>query len=171
MVLPALAHLIGWAMIAVIGCGNINRQDDGVGSEVVRILAGAWPPGKAVKIFDAGTDGMAVMFAARGCTTLIIVDAAKTGSRPGAVYEVPGAELEKPYRPGLNLHDFRWEAALHAGRQIFREAFPKDVVVLLIEAQDLGYGLGLSDAVAAAAVTVSQRISALIRERVAGSPA
>ena len=37
---------------------------------------------------------MAAMFAARGCRTLIIVDASRSGSEPGAIFEVPGAELE-----------------------------------------------------------------------------
>ena len=136
-------------MIAVIGCGNPNRQDDGVGPEVIRTLRLRNKESEDVRLFDAGTDGMAVMFAARGCTSLVIIDAAKSGSAAGAVYEVPGSELERAYAPGLNLHDFRWDAALHAGRQIFRSAFPKDVTVLLIEARELGLGIGLSENVAA----------------------
>ena len=158
-------------MIAVVGCGNPIRSDDGVGADVIRRLAQRGLAGARVKLFDAGTDGMSVMFAARGCSTLIIVDAAATGSEPGAVYEVPGAELERPYEPGLNLHDFRWDAALHAGRQIFKDAFPRDVAVFLIEAADLGFGIGLSEKVSAAADTVSRRIEALVGERTAKAQA
>jgi hydrogenase maturation protease len=84
------------------------------------------------------------MFSARGCSSLIVVDAARIGVQPGAIYEVPGAELANLYKPGLNLHDFRWDAALHAGREIFREAFPRDVTVFLIEAAELGFGVGLT---------------------------
>ncbi|ACK52642.1 hydrogenase maturation protease [Methylocella silvestris BL2] len=153
-------------MIAIIGCGNANRRDDGVGPEVIHALRARGLESAGVKLFDAGTDGMAVMFAARGCAALIIVDAANSGSEPGALYEVPGHELERPYTPSLNLHDFRWDAALHAGRQIFRDAFPQDVTVFLIEAQELGLGIGLSPAVAAAADKVAQRIEALIGARV-----
>ncbi|TIU76370.1 MAG: hydrogenase maturation protease, partial [Mesorhizobium sp.] len=58
-------------MIIVIGCGNLNRQDDGVGVEVIRALRQRDLEGPEVKLLDAGTDGMSVMFAARGCTTLI----------------------------------------------------------------------------------------------------
>lgn len=158
-------------MIAIIGCGNPNRQDDGVGPEIIRALRLKGLESAGVKLFDAGTDGMSVMFSARGCTSLILVDAAKSGSEPGAIYEVPGSELERPYAPGLNLHDFRWDAALHAGRQIFREAFPKDVTVLLIEAKNLGLGIGLSDAVQAAAQTVSRRIEKLVGGHILGIPA
>jgi len=152
-------------MIAVIGCGNSVRQDDGAGPEVIRLLNLRELEGPQVKLLDAGTDGMSVMFAARGCTSLIIVDAASTGSEDGSIYEVPGAELERPYQAGLNLHDFRWDAALHAGRQIFRDAFPRDVTVLLIGASRLGFGIGLSDRVSAAATTVARRIEDMIAER------
>src|ERR1700719_819304 len=104
-------------MIAVIGCGNPNRRDDGAGCEAVRALAALGlvtdPP---ARLLDAGTDGMAVMFAARGCRTLIVIDACRSGSEPGAIFEVPGAELEQPHRPALNLHDFLWDHALFAGR-------------------------------------------------------
>jgi hydrogenase maturation protease len=152
-------------MIAIIGCGNLNRQDDGVGIEVIRDLKTRRLANAQVKLFDAGTDGMSVMFAARGCTSLIVIDAARTGVEPGAIYEVPGAELERPYAPGLNLHDFRWDAALHAGRQIFREAFPTDVTVFLIEAGAIGFGVGLSEAVSAAAGKVAARVEELVQRR------
>ncbi|PWJ93836.1 MULTISPECIES: hydrogenase maturation protease [Mesorhizobium] len=158
-------------MIIVIGCGNLNRQDDGVGIEVIRALRHRNLEGPDVKLLDAGTDGMSVMFAARGCTSLIVVDASKTGVTPGAIHEVPGTVLERPYVPGLNLHDFRWDAALYAGRQIFREEFPTDVTVFLIEAAELGFGIGLSHDVAASAEQVSRRIEVLIGAMLANVPA
>jgi len=149
-------------MIAVIGCGNPNRRDDGVGPAVIRLLKERRVPASSALFFDAGTDGMSVMFAARGCRKLIIVDASRIGVEPGAIHIVPGDELERAYSPGLNLHDFRWEDALHAGRQIFKESFPKEVTVFLIEAADLGFGLELSDAVLRAAAAVASRIEAMI---------
>lgn len=153
-------------MIAVIACGNPNRSDDGAGLEVLRLLrAHGFHARPAVSLFDAGTDGMGVMFAARGCRTLIVVDACRSGSEAGAVFEVPGDSLAERHQPTLTLHDFRWDHALHAGRQIFKDDFPRDVVVLLIEAERLDFGIGLSAPVSAAAVKVAARIEALVRER------
>src|SRR5262245_60075627 len=117
-------------MIVVIGCGNPNRSDDGVGPEVVRALRAARGESDDVLLMDAGTDVIAVIFAALGCRTLIIIDASRSGSEPGAVFEVPGAELEQKYQPTLNMHDFRWDHALHAGRMLLRDEFPADVTVL-----------------------------------------
>lgn len=156
-------------MIAVIGCGNSNRRDDGAGPEVLRLLAerGAGANWGDVRLLDAGTDGMAVMFAARGCSTLIVVDACRSGTEPGAVFEVPGALLEQRHQATLTLHDFRWDHALYAGRAIFRDAFPGDVTVLLIEAADTGLGIGLTPAVADAVRKVAARVEELVGLRLA----
>lgn len=152
-------------MLVVIGCGNLNRSDDGAGVVVAqRLLALPLPPDAPVKIFDAGTNGMDVLFKARGARKLIIIDASSSGSDPGAVFEVPGSELENRARPSYTLHDFRWDHALYAGRRIWAETFPADVSVFLIEAQTLAYGLDLSPPVAAAAEKVIARIAALIAD-------
>ena len=157
------------AMIAVIGCGSVNRRDDGAGPVVLRALkSGLGGMATKVRLLDTGTDGMAVVLAARGCRTLIIVDACRSGSEPGTVFEMPGAALQQVYRPSLNLHDFRWDHALHTGHSLY-EDFPKDVVVLLIEAADVGFGFDLSPQVASAVETVKARIEELVTERVAGA--
>ncbi|MBK3666288.1 hydrogenase maturation protease [Bradyrhizobium diazoefficiens] len=153
-------------MITVVACGNANRSDDGVGLTVLQLLKSrdlARDP--LVRLLDAGTDGMAAMFAARGCRTLIVIDACQSGSEPGAIFEVPGSELTQRYAPSLNLHDFRWDHALYAGKAIFRDAFPDDVVVFLIEAQCLDLGLAISEPVTAAASKVADRIEELVLAR------
>jgi hydrogenase maturation protease len=151
-------------MLTVIGCGNTNRSDDGVGVYVAQSLS-SWlqaHPHANVRVFDAGTGGMEVMFQARGATRLIIIDASNTGSEPGAIYEVPGAELSADRAPSYSLHDFRWDHALYAGRRIFREDFPQDVTVFLIEAAKLDLGLELTPAVQAAAQRVLLRLQEMI---------
>lgn len=157
-------------MIAVVACGNPNRSDDGAGLAVLQLLrARDLDQESGVRLLDAGTDGMAATFAARGCRTLVIVDACQSDSEPGAIFEVPGGELTQRYQPGLNLHDFRWDHALVAGKAIFRDAFPDDVVVFLIEAQQLGLGLSLSEAVSGAVSKVADRIEQLVRIRLSAA--
>jgi hydrogenase maturation protease len=150
-------------MLAVIGCGNLNRSDDGVGVIVAqRLLALPKQAGAPVKIFDAGTSGMDILFQARGARKLVIIDASSSGSEPGAIFEVPGSELENRAAPSYTLHDFRWDHALYAGHKIWADEFPTDVTVFLIEAATLGFGLDLSPQVAKAADIVTARIAALI---------
>ncbi len=145
-------------VIAVIGCGNLTRSDDGVGPHVVRELSKR-PLDPRVRLLDAGTDGMAVIYAARDCSRLILIDAARSGSEPGAVFEVPGPELENRSPPSLTLHDFRWDQAHYPAR---RMGYSADVTVLLVEAQSTEFGLELSPAVAAAARKVADRVETLI---------
>lgn len=155
-------------MIAVIGCGNANRTDDAAGLEVIRILHSrdAVRRRPDVHLLDAGTDGMAVMFAARGCKTLIVIDACRTGADPGAIFEVPGEALDSLPPHSLNLHDFRWDNAIYAGRQIFRDQFPSDVTAYLIEVHSLELGCGLSTEVQEAVQSVAHKIA----ERIGAMP-
>ena len=66
--------------------------------------------------------------------------------------------------PSYNLHDFRWDNALAAGRKIFKDDFPLLVTVYLIEAANLGFGLELSPAVQHSADLVFEEVTAIIRQ-------
>jgi hydrogenase maturation protease len=151
-------------MLTIIGCGNSNRSDDGAGPAVARLLVEnpTVRASPAARVFDAGTAGMDVMFQARGSGALIIVDASDSGAEPGAIFRLPGGELASVPEPTFSLHGFRWDHALYAGRKIFREAFPEDVTVFLIEREKLDLGVGLSAPVRAAV----DRVVELIIERV-----
>lgn len=151
-------------MITVIGCGNANRTDDAAGLEVIKLLKASETLSKRrdVRLYDAGTDGMAVMFAARGCTTLIVVDSCWTKGEAGAIFEVPGKEVETQFAPSFTLHDFRWDHAIHAGRQMYGDSFPRDVAAYLIEAHSLELGSELTVNVGRSVAVVAQRIEARI---------
>ncbi len=153
-------------MLTIIGCGNSNRSDDGVGVYVAQRLQTLLrsDPKENVRVFDAGTGGIDVMFHARGSSRLIIVDASNTGSDPGSVYEVPGEELIAEREPSYSLHDFRWDHAIYAGRKIFKDDFPVDVTVFLIEAASLDIGLELTEKAKRSADVVIGRLKAIIAE-------
>lgn len=153
-------------MLTIIGCGNLNRNDDAVGVIIAQRLQKylAQNPHPHVQIYDCGTAGMEVMFQARGSKQLIIIDASCTGSEPGAIFKVPGEELAALPEPSYNLHDFRWDHALAAGRKIFQNDFPQDVTVYLIEAANLDLGLDLTPVVQHAANLVFEEVSKLIKQ-------
>jgi hydrogenase maturation protease len=150
--------------LVIIGCGNLNRSDDGVGIRVVQQLQrefGAELPA-GVTLFDAGTAGMEVMFKARGATALIVIDACRSGSDPGAIFCLPGGEIDTAHQPAFSLHDFRWDHAVHAGRKIFGAAFPSDLTVYLIEAGSLELGTELTAPVSRAV----SKVGGLVAERI-----
>ena len=133
-------------MLAIIGCGNLSRNDDGVGVVVAQRLQSYFRkhPNPRVWVYDAGTGGIDVMFQARDASALILIDACVSGSPPGTIFKIPGEEFASRPAPSYSLHNFRWDHALYAGAQIFGDSFPKDVTVYLIEAADTGFGLELS---------------------------
>lgn len=153
-------------MLTIIGCGNSNRTDDGVGVFVAQRLKAefAAKPRPNVSVFDAGTGGIEVMFQARGASHLIIIDASSTGSEPGSIFEVPANELVAEREPSYSLHDFRWDHAIYAGRRIFKDDFPADVIVFLIEAMSLELGLEMTPPVKAAAEKLIERILQIVDE-------
>jgi hydrogenase maturation protease len=149
--------------LAVIGCGNPTRSDDGVGVEVVqRLMAATVPAG--VSLIDAGTAGMDVMFRVRGAQRVVIVDACRSGSDAGAIFRMSGREAMTPTEHGFTLHGLRWDHALYAGCKMFGEDFADHTEVILIEAGSLDFGLELSAPVQAAAERVAQMLALQVAE-------
>lgn len=148
--------------LAVVGCGNLLRADDGVGPVLVRQLwEGGVPPG--VRLVDGGTAGMDVAFQMRGAKRVIVVDASNTGAAPGTVFKVPGLEVEDmPPLSGLHTHSFRWDHALAFARWLLADYYPSDVTVYLIEGADFGPGGEISPPVRAG---MNEVIGLIRRER------
>ena len=131
----------------VIGCGNLLRGDDAAGPVLIHRM---WDRGlpEGVRCADGGTGGMDVAFQMRGVAEVILVDACRSGSEPGAVFEVPGSEVENlPPLTGINLHAFRWDHAIAFGRWLLKDDYPENVTAYLIEGENFEVGEGLSPAV------------------------
>lgn len=157
----ALADIGGSSrVLSIIGCGNPNRTDDGAGVYVAGKLKERFPDSADLRIFIAGLAGMDVMFQARGSTSLIIIDANRSDSEPGSIFEVPGEVLANIPEPSFGLHGFRWDHALYAGKKIFKNEFPDEVTVFLIEAESLELGFNLTETVQRAADKVVEMIVA-----------
>lgn len=136
--------------VLVVGCGNLLRGDDGVGPVLVRHLWERGVPAGA-RLVDGGTAGMDVAFQMRGADRVVIVDAAATGTTPGTLFRVPGAELaELPPLQGLHSHSFRWDHAIALARWALADACPDDITVFLVEVAGVELGAELSEPVAAA---------------------
>lgn len=146
--------------ISIIGCGNANRCDDAVGPAVIAGLKARFDENLPddLLLLDAGTAGVEVMFRARGCEELVIVDASQSGSEPGSLFQVPGDELAEIHEANFSLHDFRWQHALYAGQKMYGEEFPDKVTVYLVEAERLDFGLSLSPPVQKRAETLIESL-------------
>jgi hydrogenase maturation protease len=145
--------------IVIAGCGNLLRGDDAAGPILVRKI---WELGcpSGVRLVDGGTAGMDVAFQMDGAKHVVIVDACKSDSEPGTVFEIPGEDVEAPPLEGMNLHAFRWDNAIAFARWLLKDRYPEKVTVILIEAQQLDHGAPLSDAVSASVERVARDLIA-----------
>lgn len=154
------------ARTLVIGCGNLLRGDDAAGPVLVRRM---WERGlpEGVLCADGGTGGMDVAFQMRGIPEVILVDACRSGSEPGAIFEVPGEEVENlPPLSGINLHAFRWDHAIAFGRWLLKDEYPATVTAYLIEGESFAVGEGLSSAVDRAVDQLAARLCERLAEPV-----
>jgi hydrogenase maturation protease len=105
---------------------------------------------------------MDVAFQMRGVPEVILIDACRSGSEPGAIFELPGAEVEHlPPLTGINTHAFRWDHALAFGHWLLKDEYPKDVKVFLIEAEQIEFGEPLTPRVDAA----MKKLAAILLKR------
>jgi hydrogenase maturation protease len=111
------------------------------------------------EVADGGTSGMDVAFRMRGADRVILLDAARTGGRPGTLYRMLGTDVEQlPDLSTINLHSFRWDHALAFARWLLKDDYPTDVIVYLIEAESFEFGAPLSATVDEAAERLADRL-------------
>lgn len=142
----------------MIGCGNLLRGDDAAGPVLIRRM---WDRGlpAGVRCADGGTGGMDVAFQMRGVEEVILVDACRSGSTPGSIFEVPGSEVENlPPLTGINMHAFRWDHAIAFGRWLLKDDYPANVTAYLIEGENFEVGEGLSPMVDLAVDQLVERL-------------
>ncbi|HWH28448.1 MAG TPA: hydrogenase maturation protease [Mycobacteriales bacterium] len=133
--------------VLVAGIGNVFLSDDGFGSEVARLLA-RQPLAEGVRVVDYGIRGMHLAFdLLDGYDALVVVDALPGDGAPGelTVLEVGPDDLGDGE---LDAHGMAPVAVL-GGLGALGGTLPPTYVVGCRPA-DVGEGMGLSPAVAAA---------------------
>ena len=150
----------------VIGVGNPYRRDDGVGSALVAALRRRSDAG-SVQLVEEPGDLTRVLPLWRGRSLVVLVDAAVCGCDAGTVHraEPTGAVAGAHLRTApLSSHGLGVADAIEVARAL--GAAPRRLVIFGVAAADLGHGLGLSPAVAAA---VGPLADAVVAEVTSGS--
>ena len=137
---------VGDGPTVVIGVGNTFRRDDGAGPEVAARLRDQAFPGVTVVTLDG--EPTALVEAWAGAALAIVVDALVCQPpRPGRIHRV--ATPMTP-RSGMSVatHGLGVAEAVRLASALDR--LPRTLVLLGVEAADVGIGPGLSPPVAAA---------------------
>lgn len=87
----------------IVCFGNPLHGDDGFGPAVYRKLA-ALPLPADLRLFDAGTPGLAALGLFQGCEEAIIVDALALGGMPGRLHQLlPESIIAETGLPGHGI--------------------------------------------------------------------
>lgn len=140
----------------VIGIGNPDRGDDGVGPFVARLIADLPPPGlNAVECSGDPADLIALW---QDIETVVAVDACQSGEQPGTIREIDVRTEPLPDGFGaVSTHGFGLAAAVELARAIYR--LPRSLTVVAIEGESFTPGAPLSPAVEQAGRTVAAEIT------------
>ncbi len=150
----------------VIGIGNPDRGDDGVGQAVVRRLQGTLPDD--IELIEHAGDATALVARLDGVSTAYFVDACSFGAAPGTVHRFDLATSPLPQsEPGPSTHDFGLAGAVELARVLGR--LPPYCVAYTIEGASFALGAPLSPPVQAAVEEVARRLTAEITGA-AGTP-
>jgi hydrogenase maturation protease len=127
--------------IVVIGVGNLLLKDEGVGIHAVKALQEiALPPD--VKLIDGGTSPDLIAYTRAG-DKMIIVDCAKAGGEPGAIYRFKPEDLAAGKGTLASAHEMGVLENLNLMK--FTGNAPKDVVIIGIEPAEIDWGMELSE--------------------------
>ncbi|XKE45958.1 hydrogenase maturation protease [Halomonas organivorans] len=142
--------------ILVVGLGNPDRGDDGVGVLLATRLADRLPDG--VGLLAGGRDALSLIDDWVGCDVMLALDAAAPMGHPGRVHRLTsGGEWPVETEPPLSGHALGLFEALALARTLCLPV-PRTVVIFAIEAADLTPGAPLSPAVAAAVPGMVERV-------------
>jgi hydrogenase maturation protease len=154
------------ARVLVIGMGNPDRGDDGIGPLVVRRLSGRVPD--HVSLLERTGDALALIDDWAGCSAVVLVDASAPRSAPGTVQRIDLRGDELLTDLGLSsTHAFGVADAVGLARAL--GVLPERVIIYAIEGETFEVGAPISPPVVAASEEVVNRVAAELLQIIAQS--
>ncbi len=143
--------------VLVVGLGNPDRGDDGVGPFVIEKLAGRLPAD--VVVASSGIPVLSVMTEWADFDAVICVDAAAPLTAPGHIHRFDLATTELPREiPLASSHVLGLADAIGLSRAL--DLAPRDIIVFAIEGASFVGGAQMAPEVITAAAEVAARVVA-----------
>ena len=139
-------------MNLVIGVGNPNRGDDGVGRAVARILRPHMP------VIEHDGEATALVDTLRSARHTWLIDAAQSDSPPGTIHRIDCTKDIPLLRSTVSSHGFGLAEAIGLARAL--GTMPPHCIIFAIEGTSFTPGTPMSPPVTGAAREVARRILA-----------
>ena len=141
--------------VLILGIGNPDRGDDGVGPLVIEYLAGRLPSDVDVRVRTG--DVLALIDEWMDFQSVIVIDAAASMGAPGRVHRVDALHETLPTPPlPASSHAFGLAEVLGLAQAL--ENAPAEVVVYAIEGENFETGAAMTAKVQAAARIVADKV-------------
>lgn len=130
--------------ILLLGIGNILMSDEGLGVRALEAVKDGCRPPSGVRCVDGGTMGLALLELIKEFPFVIIIDALKSGSRPGTILKLRGRDT--PASVGLcsSAHGLGIKELIALAEF---EGFNPDITIIGMEPKDISPGLKLTPVV------------------------
>ncbi len=125
----------------IIGIGSSYRSDDGVGLIVARKLRQR--VGNSAEVIEQSGDAALLMEAWQGAGSVIVIDAIRSGARPGKIHRL---EVHEQQLPKTLFHSSTHALGLVEAIELARVLgeLPPQLVVYGIEGENFSAGTNLS---------------------------
>jgi hydrogenase maturation protease len=127
--------------VVVIGVGNLLMRDEGIGIHIIQALQEMDLPAD-VRLIDGGTSPDLIAYTRAG-DKMIIIDAARAGGEPGAVYRFLPADLADERAALASAHEMGVVENLRLMSLTGNE--PRETVIIGVEPREIGWGTELSE--------------------------
>ena len=139
----------------VIGIGNPDRGDDGIGPLIVEKLRGRLPDD--VKTVVHSGEATSLLGHIDGASVAILIDASSSAAPAGTVRRIDANSEGLPdLEFGLSSHGFGLASAIELGRVLGQ--LPPRCIVFAVEARGVDAGAGMSEEVTSATDAVVEAI-------------
>ena len=147
--------------VLVLGLGNVLLQDEGVGVRALERLVARYDLPDAVRAMDGGTLGLDLLPYLVGVSTLIVIDAVRSGRPAGSLIRLADQAIMPVLALKLSVHQVGLRELLGASQLLGRH--PARVVLWGVEPAHVDWGLSLSTQVEAALDDLVEAVACELR--------
>lgn len=133
------------AEVLVLGLGNCLIEDEGVGIAAIEYLLHHYDFPDEIELLDGGTSGMSLLDDLRNRSNVIVLDAVRTGHRPGELVILKNEQVPAFFRSKVSPHQLALSDVLAV--LTLTDGQPGKISVIGVEPVSLKTRIGLSDAV------------------------